>query len=211
MKLTTINSQGVPGPQTIPRILAPRQPQLGSGEPQKRRGRARLKDSGLKGRRAKTEDWLAGLETPGGIRGGPAAVGDAKDARNGDGAQEAGHRSSAHCSSIRPQPRPRCSCAALQWGAAIARRRYSGARLRPAAAGAGGATAPPAIAASCRSRCTFSSHPFSLSSFPSLSPCEEPGKYAFPLSLALPFLSRTLLLPFSPFQSSLPSIPLYYL
>ena len=34
--------------------------------------------------RAKTEDWPAGLETPGGIRGGPAAVGDAQDTRNGD-------------------------------------------------------------------------------------------------------------------------------
>ena len=35
------------------------------------------------------EDRLAGLETPGGIRGGPAAV-DAEDAPNGDSAQEAG-------------------------------------------------------------------------------------------------------------------------
>ena len=36
-----------------------------------------------------TEDWLAGLETPGGIRGGPEAVVDAEDAHNGDGALEA--------------------------------------------------------------------------------------------------------------------------
>jgi hypothetical protein len=74
------------------------------------------------------EDLLAGRETPGAIRGGPAAVCDAEDAPNGGCAQEAGHRSSA-CFSSRPQPHPAAAASfssgeQLQWGGATTGRGF---------------------------------------------------------------------------------------
>jgi hypothetical protein len=61
-----------------------------------------------------TKDWLAGLETPEGIRGAPAAVIVAEDAPCGDGAHEVAGSAgqvlraagAPRGSNMRPQPRP---------------------------------------------------------------------------------------------------------
>jgi len=151
------------------------------------------------------EDRLAGLETPGGIRGGPAAV-DAEDAPNGDSAQEAGLPELRPLQQQQAVAAPRCSCAPLQWGAAAAGSNCRGAALQRGAAAACCCWSGRSYSsARCSSIMPQPLHFFILSPFPcpfSLpSHCEEPGNMPSPFPFGLsrsPPHSPFLTLPFPP-------------
>ena len=152
------------------------------------------------------EDRLAGLETPGGIRGGPAAV-DAEDAPNGDSAQEAGLPELRPLQQQQAVAAPRCSCAPLQWGAAAAGSNCRGAALQRGAAAACCCWSGRSYSsARCSSIMPQPLHFFILSPFPcpfslpsltvrSLETCLPPSLSAFP--------ARPPILPFSHFPSLL--------